>query len=162
MRSGYLMEDPGPGGAYRSSCWLLKPKFERRSLILTLIPTAVNLRLTDVPVGLSYFMAFSINPSVVAFSCRVRTFARSKPPGTSASISSLSVTSLPAIVVNCSTMASTIWCMTRSGRSGEIITVPEKRVRNDAVAQLASSDLRLSQIQVQLFRALGGGWENPQ
>ena len=47
MRSGYLVEDPGPGGAYYCSpCWPLKPQFERRSLILPLNPTAVNPGLT--------------------------------------------------------------------------------------------------------------------
>ena len=44
MRSGCLME--GPGGADCSSSWLIKPQFERRSLMLPLIPTAVNLGLT--------------------------------------------------------------------------------------------------------------------
>jgi outer membrane protein TolC len=33
------------------------------------------------------------------------------------------------------------------------------RTRNDAAAQLAQSDLRIAQLQVALFRALGGGWE---
>ena len=46
MRSGYLVEDPGPGpghsGAYRSSCCFLKPLSERQSLILPLIQSVVN------------------------------------------------------------------------------------------------------------------------
>ena len=46
MRSGFLVEDPGHGGAYRSSCWLLRPQFERQRLILPLIKTVVNLGLT--------------------------------------------------------------------------------------------------------------------
>lgn len=57
---------------------------------------------------LPYSIDFSINPRVLAFSTRVRTLARSSPDGTSASISSLSFTSLPGSVVNCSTIASTI------------------------------------------------------
>ena len=40
------MEDPGPGDC--SSCWLLRPQFERRSLILHLIQTVVNPGLTGV------------------------------------------------------------------------------------------------------------------
>ena len=32
----------GPGGAYRLSCWLLKPLSERQSLILPLILPGVN------------------------------------------------------------------------------------------------------------------------
>lgn len=51
---------------------------------------------------------FSMNPSVLAFSTNVRTLARSRPPGTSASISSLSFTWLPGSVVSCSMIASTI------------------------------------------------------
>ena len=37
------MAGPAPGGAYCSSCWLLKPQFERRSLILPPNQTDVNL-----------------------------------------------------------------------------------------------------------------------
>lgn len=55
-----------------------------------------------------YSITFSMNPSVLAFSTKVRTLARSNPLGTSASISSFRVTSLPDMVVSCSTMASTI------------------------------------------------------
>ena len=39
-----------------------------------------------------YFIVFSMKPSVLAFSINVRTFARSRPDGTSASISSFRVT----------------------------------------------------------------------
>ena len=55
-----------------------------------------------------YLIVFSMKPSVLAFSINVRTFARSRPDGTSASISSFRVTSLPGMVVSCSTTASTI------------------------------------------------------
>ena len=48
MRSGFLVEDPGPAGAYRSSCWLLKTLFEPRNLMLPLIQTVVNPGLTGV------------------------------------------------------------------------------------------------------------------
>ena len=51
---------------------------------------------------------FSMNPSVLAFSINVRTFARSRPDGTSASILSFRITSLSGRVVSCSTTASTI------------------------------------------------------
>lgn len=51
---------------------------------------------------------FSMNPSVLAFSTSVRTLARSRPSGTSASISSRIFTWLPGNVVSCSTIASTI------------------------------------------------------
>ena len=57
---------------------------------------------------LHYLIVFSMKPSVLAFSISVRTFARSSPDGTSASISSFRVTSLPGRVVSCSTTASTI------------------------------------------------------
>ena len=57
---------------------------------------------------LHYLIVFSMNPSVLAFSIKVRTFARSRPDGTSASISSFRVTSLPGRVASCSTTASTI------------------------------------------------------
>ena len=57
---------------------------------------------------LHYLIVFSMNPRVLAFSINVRTFARSRPDGTSASISSFRVTSLPGRVVSCSTTASTI------------------------------------------------------
>ena len=60
------------------------------------------------PAPLIYSTALSMNPSVLAFSTNVRTFARSSPDGTSASISSFSFTELPGIVVSCSTIASTI------------------------------------------------------
>ena len=48
-----------------------------------------------------HLTTLSMNPSVAAFSIRVRTFARSNPVGTLASISSLMVTSAPAMVVSC-------------------------------------------------------------
>ena len=57
---------------------------------------------------LHYLNVFSMKPSVLAFSISVRTFARSRPDGTSASISSFRVTSLPGRVVSCSTTASMI------------------------------------------------------
>ena len=56
----------------------------------------------------SYFTALSMKPNVLAFSKSVRTFARSRPEVTSASISRRSDTSAPGSVVSCSTMASTI------------------------------------------------------
>lgn len=75
-----------------------------------------------------YSTDFSTNSSVLAFSTSVRTLAWSRPEGTSASISSLSLTSLPGSVVSCSTMASTIWCMSLAGHSAAIITIPVNRV----------------------------------
>ena len=65
---------------------------------------------------LHYLIDFSMKPSVLAFSINVRTFARSRPDGTSASISSFSVTSLPGRAVSCSTTASTIRWISRAGR----------------------------------------------
>ena len=56
----------------------------------------------------AYFTDLSINPRVVAFSIKVRTFPRSSPDGTSASISSLMETSAEGMVVSCSMIASTI------------------------------------------------------
>ena len=47
----------------------------------------------------------------------------------------------------------------RLGAENYLVVLDAERVRNDAITQLAASDLRLAQIQVQLFRALGGGWE---
>lgn len=41
-----------------------------------------------------------------------------------------------------------------------LVVLDAERVRNDAIAQIAASDLRLVQIQVQLLRAPGGGWES--
>ena len=49
---------------------------------------------------LPYLIVFSMKPSVLAFSISVRTFVRSRPEGTSASISSFRVTSLPGRVVS--------------------------------------------------------------
>lgn len=55
-----------------------------------------------------YSTDLSRNPRVLAFSMSVRTFARSRPEGTSASISRRNFTEHPGRVVSCSTMASTI------------------------------------------------------
>ena len=72
--------------------------------------------------------ALSINPRVFAFSNSVLDFALSIPAGTSASMSSFSSTDAPGRVVSCWTIASTIWCISRAGRSAQIMTVPRKRV----------------------------------
>lgn len=57
---------------------------------------------------IGYSIDLSMKPRVLAFSTKVLILARSRPDGTSASISSLSFTALPGRVVSCSTIASTI------------------------------------------------------
>lgn len=47
----------------------------------------------------------------------------------------------------------------RLGADSYLVVIDAERSRNTAAAQLLASDLRLAQIQVALFRALGGGWE---
>ena len=47
----------------------------------------------------------------------------------------------------------------RLGADSYLVVIDAERSRNTAAAQLLASDLRLAQIQVVLFRALGGGWE---
>ena len=47
----------------------------------------------------------------------------------------------------------------RLGAESYLIVVDTERTRNDTAALLAASDLRLAQLQVALFRALGGGWQ---
>lgn len=48
----------------------------------------------------------------------------------------------------------------RLGADSYILVIDAERTRNDTAAQLAVSRLRLAQIQVALFRALGGGWQS--
>ncbi len=45
------------------------------------------------------------------------------------------------------------------GADSYLLVLDAERTRNEAGSQLAASDLRIAQIQVLLFRALGGGWE---
>ena len=87
----------------------------------------------------TYEIDLSMNPNVVAFSMSVRTLAQSRPAGTSASIYIFNVTSLPWIVVNCSIIASTTWCISRAGLSAEIMTVPTKRVGNFSTTSFSVS-----------------------
>lgn len=47
----------------------------------------------------------------------------------------------------------------RLGADSYLLALDAERVRTDAAAQAVASDTRLAQIQVSLFRALGGGWE---
>jgi outer membrane protein TolC len=47
----------------------------------------------------------------------------------------------------------------RLGADSYLVVIDAERSRNSAASQLLASDLRLAQIQVSLFRALGGGWE---
>lgn len=47
----------------------------------------------------------------------------------------------------------------RLGADSYLVVIDAERSRNAATAQLLASDLRLAQIQVTLFKALGGGWE---
>lgn len=49
----------------------------------------------------------------------------------------------------------------RLGADSYLLVLDAERSRNDTASQLAASDLRMAQIQVVLFRALGGGWEEP-
>lgn len=46
----------------------------------------------------------------------------------------------------------------RLGADSYLVVVDAERARNDIDAQLAASELRIAQVQVTLFRALGGGW----
>jgi outer membrane protein TolC len=48
----------------------------------------------------------------------------------------------------------------RLGAESYLIVVDKERSRNEMEGQLSASDLRIAQIQVALFRALGGGWEH--
>ena len=47
----------------------------------------------------------------------------------------------------------------RLGADSYLLVLDAERSRNDTAIQRAASDLRIAQIQVALFRALGGGWE---
>jgi len=47
----------------------------------------------------------------------------------------------------------------RLGSDSYLVVVDAERSRNDAATQLLAADLRIAQLQVALFRALGGGWE---
>ena len=47
----------------------------------------------------------------------------------------------------------------RLGADSYLLVLDAERTRNDSASQVAASDLRVAQIQVALFRALGGGWE---
>lgn len=47
----------------------------------------------------------------------------------------------------------------RLGADSYLLVIDAERSRNGAASQLLVSDLRLAQVQVSLFRALGGGWE---
>ena len=47
----------------------------------------------------------------------------------------------------------------RLGADSYLLVLDAERTRNDAASQMAASDIRKAQIQVTLFRALGGGWE---
>ena len=49
----------------------------------------------------------------------------------------------------------------RLGADSYVLVLDAERTRNDTARQLASSELRIAQTQVSLFRALGGGWEQP-
>lgn len=49
----------------------------------------------------------------------------------------------------------------RLGADSYLLVLDAERSRNDTASQQAASDLRIAQIQVALFRALGGGWEAP-
>lgn len=47
----------------------------------------------------------------------------------------------------------------RLGADSYLLVLDAERSRNDTASQQSSSNLRIAQIQVSLFRALGGGWE---
>ncbi|KVL46538.1 hypothetical protein WT01_36290 [Burkholderia cepacia] len=47
----------------------------------------------------------------------------------------------------------------RLGADNYLSVLDAERTRNNAVGELAMSDMRIAQLQVALFRALGGGWE---
>lgn len=49
----------------------------------------------------------------------------------------------------------------RLGADSYLPVVDAERTRNDTASLLAASDLRIAQVQVALFRALGGGWGLP-
>ncbi|MBK8860909.1 MAG: TolC family protein [Sphingomonadales bacterium] len=46
------------------------------------------------------------------------------------------------------------------GADSFLVALDAERTRNEAALMLSSSNLRIGQIQISLFRALGGGWEN--
>ncbi|MEO8313178.1 MAG: TolC family protein [Pseudomonadota bacterium] len=50
----------------------------------------------------------------------------------------------------------------RLGADSSLLVLDAERTRIDTENQVAQSRLRLSQIQVALFRSLGGGWQQPQ
>lgn len=50
----------------------------------------------------------------------------------------------------------------RLGADSYLLVLDAERSRNDTASLLAASHLRIAQIQVALFRALGGGWEQPE
>lgn len=47
----------------------------------------------------------------------------------------------------------------RLGADSFLLVLDAERSRSDAASLMSASDLRKAQIQVTLFRALGGGWE---
>lgn len=47
----------------------------------------------------------------------------------------------------------------RLGADTPLVAIDAERSRNDTAVQLLASQIRVSQVQVALFRALGGGWE---
>ncbi len=47
----------------------------------------------------------------------------------------------------------------RLGAESYLIVVDAERSRNDLASQLLLSEVRLAQLQISLFRALGGGWD---
>jgi NodT family efflux transporter outer membrane factor (OMF) lipoprotein len=49
----------------------------------------------------------------------------------------------------------------RLGADSYLAVLDAERTRNSAANELVGSDVRLAQLQVALFRALGGGWETP-
>jgi NodT family efflux transporter outer membrane factor (OMF) lipoprotein len=48
----------------------------------------------------------------------------------------------------------------RLGAENYLVVLDAERVRNDTALQLLQSEVRIAQIQVALYRALGGGWED--
>jgi NodT family efflux transporter outer membrane factor (OMF) lipoprotein len=49
----------------------------------------------------------------------------------------------------------------RLGADSYLAVLDAERTRNSAANELVNSDMRIAQLQVALFRALGGGWESP-
>jgi hypothetical protein len=140
---------------YLEKMWAgeLETEAQKRKLLDAQVEHAESFHFLHVLVSGNYFRLLSMmknqetllstNPSVVAFSSRVRTFDRSSPLGTSATISNISVTSLPGRGVSCSTIASTAFIVSSVSLTFASAHLSRTKVRRDfRLTLLLSSAIR--------------------